>query len=233
MGEAAVEVNTVEDGDDDDDDDVDDILEEFSTSEGINSNELEHPLTPQPPVTPTQTDTTETTASVTSSETPVIPVTPPAEESIIETSLPVASASFPVSDPLSIENENKKELELMKDINRLQNELKNAATKVNTLQQQLQAMDKYKEISDSYLSISEGASDPRIWFENILKIEKQNLIRVELKNQEMNKKIEKLEKERNDSVVKNAKIEKSILDAKKIAENATKEMKKAKSSEEK
>merc|ERR1711990_109175 len=182
MGEAAVEVNTVEDGDDDDDDDVDDILEEFSTSEGINSNELEHPLTPQPPVTPTQTDTTETTSPVTSSETPVIPVTPPAEESNIETSLPV-------SDPLSIENENKKELELMKDINRLQNELKNAASKVNTLQQQLQAMDKYKEISDSYLSISEGASDPRIWFENILKIEKQNLIRVELKNQEMNKKI--------------------------------------------
>ena len=41
-------------------------------------------------------------------------------------------------DPLSIENENEKELELMNDITRLQNELKTAANKVNTLQQQLQ-----------------------------------------------------------------------------------------------
>ena len=133
--DAAEEVSTVDDGDDDDD--VDDILEEFSTTEGneeINSNELEHPLTPQPPV-PTQTDTTE--RPVTPSESPVIPVTPPAEEKTPQTNI---ETSLPVQDPLSIENENKKELEMMKDINRLQNELKNAANKVNTLQQQLQGI---------------------------------------------------------------------------------------------
>ena len=115
----------------------------------------------------------------------------------------------------------------MNDINRLQNELKTAQTKVNTLQQQVQAMDKYKQTADSYLAVSEGAPDPVIWFENVLKVEREGLLKATVKNQELTKKIATLEKERNDSVVKNAKIEKSILDAKKQAENATKEMKKA------
>ena len=55
-----------------------------------------------------------------------------------------------------------------------------------------------------------------------MKIEKEERLKVALKNQELVKKIATLERERNDSVVKNAKIEKSILDAKKSAENATK-----------
>merc|ERR1711990_368594 len=138
-----------------------------------------------------------------------------------------SAAATESADPLSIENENLKELELMNDINRLQNELKTAQTKVNTLQQQVQAMDKYKQTADSYLAVSEGAPDPVIWFENVLKVEREGLLKANVKNQELTKKIASLEKERNDSVVKNAKIEKSILDAKKQAESATKEMKKA------
>ena len=67
-------------------------------------------------------------------------------------------------DPLSIENENKKELELMNDISTLQTDLKEAATKVNSLQQQLHAMEKYKQVADSFMSISEGASDPAVWY---------------------------------------------------------------------
>ena len=55
-----------------------------------------------------------------------------------------------------------------------------------------------------------------------MKVEKEERLKVALKNQELVKKIATLERERNDSVVKNAKIEKSILDAKKSAENATK-----------
>ena len=148
-----------------------------------------------------------------------------------------SAAATESADPLSIENENLKELELMNDINRLQNELKTAQTKVNTLQQQVQgiyllffillfiyilAMDKYKQTADSYLAVSEGAPDPVIWFENVLKVEREGLLKANVKNQELTKKIASLEKERNDSVVKNAKIEKSILDAKKQAESATK-----------
>ena len=57
-----------------------------------------------------------------------------------------------------------------------------------------------------------------------MKLEKEERLKVALKNQELVKKIATLERERNDSVVKNAKIEKSILDAKKSAENATKGM---------
>ena len=46
------------------------------------------------------------------------------------------------ADPLSIENENHKELELMNDISTLQTDLKEAESKANTLQQQLHAMEK-------------------------------------------------------------------------------------------
>lgn len=59
---------------------------------------------------------------------------------------------------------------------------------------------------------------------SVMKLEKEERLKVALKNQELVKKIATLERERNDSVVKNAKIEKSILDAKKSAENATKGM---------
>ena len=83
-------------------------------------------------------------------------------------------------------------------------------------------MDKYKQTADSYLAVSEGAPDPVIWFENVMKVERESLLKANVKNQELTKKIASLEKERNDSVVKNAKIEKSILDAKKQAESATK-----------
>ena len=86
----------------------------------------------------------------------------------------------------------------------------------------ISAMDKYKQTADSYLAVSEGAPDPVIWFENVLKVEREGLLKANVKNQELTKKIASLEKERNDSVVKNAKIEKSILDAKKQAESATK-----------
>ena len=86
----------------------------------------------------------------------------------------------------------------------------------------ISAMDKYKQTADSYLAVSEGAPDPVIWFENVMKVERESLLKANVKNQELTKKIASLEKERNDSVVKNAKIEKSILDAKKQAESATK-----------
>ena len=72
------------------------------------------------------------------------------------------------------------------------------------------------------MTISEGATDPVIWFQSVMKMEKEEKLKVTIKNQELIKKIERLERERNDSVVKNAKIEKSILDAKKTADNATK-----------
>lgn len=137
------------------------------------------------------------------------------------------------ADPLSIENENHKELELMNDISTLQTDLKEAESKANTLQQQLHAMEKYKSVADSFMTISEGATDPVIWFQSVMKMEKEETLKVTVKNQELIKKIERLERERNDSVVKNAKIEKSILDAKKKADNADKEAKKAKQSDEK
>ena len=201
------------------DDDVDDILNEFSTQEVISSD---HPLSPQ--------GEDKSSESESQPELTYVPKTTQLDSDLKDNSKPDDEIN-----PLSIINENEKELELMTDINRLQNELKSAATKVNTLQQQLQGsyrsciiqllfylvMHKYKQISDSYLAVSEGASDPKIWFENVMKIEKENFLRVSQKNSEMTKKIEKLEKERNDSVVKNAKIEKSILDAKKVADNST------------
>lgn len=199
------------------DDDVDDILNEFSTHEVISSD---HPLSPQG----------EEKSSESESQPELTHLTKTTQ---LDSDLKDNSKPDDEINPLSITNENEKELELMTDINRLQNELKSAASKVNTLQQQLQVMHKYKQISDSYLAVSEGASDPKIWFENVMKIEKESFLRVSQKNSEMTKKIEKLEKERNDSVVKNAKIEKSILDAKKVADNSTREMKKAKASEDK
>jgi len=121
----------------------------------------------------------------------------------------------------------------MNDISTLQTDLKEAESKANTLQQQLHAMEKYKSVADSFMTISEGATDPVIWFQSVMKMEKEETLKVTIKNQELIKKIERLERERNDSVVKNAKIEKSILDAKKKADNADKEAKKAKQSDEK
>ena len=54
-----------------------------------------------------------------------------------------------------------------------------------------------------------------------------------MKNAEFFKKVQSLEKERNDSVVKNAILEKSKLDANKKADECQKEAKRAKASEEK
>ena len=89
---------------------------------------------------------------------------PEPEVSAAEPEVPVSEPSPEPVDPLSIENENKKELELMNDISTLQTDLKEAATKVNSLQQQLHAMEKYKQVADSFMSISEGASDPAVWY---------------------------------------------------------------------
>ena len=44
-------------------------------------------------------------------------------------------------------------------------------------------MDKYKQISDSYLAISEGATEPSILFDNVMKIEKENFLKATVKNQ--------------------------------------------------
>ena len=93
----------------------------------------------------------------------------PKVEPVTEPEVPICEPENPEPspepvDPLSIENENKKELELMNDISTLQTDLKEAATKVNSLQQQLHAMEKYKQVADSFMSISEGASDPAVWY---------------------------------------------------------------------
>ena len=56
-----------------------------------------------------------------------------------------------VQDPLSLDNENHKELELMNDINSLQTDLKKAESKANTLQQQLHAMEKVVHIISCHL----------------------------------------------------------------------------------
>ena len=99
---------------------------------------------------------------------PEVPATEP-EVPAPEPEVPICEPENPEPspepvDPLSIENENKKELELMNDISTLQTDLKEAATKVNSLQQQLHAMEKYKQVADSFMSISEGASDPAVWY---------------------------------------------------------------------
>ena len=81
--------------------------------------------------------------------------------------------------------------------------------------------------------VSDGSSDPVTWFGKLQTQSKERLEKEVMKNAEFFKKVQSLEKERNDSVVKNAILEKSKLDANKKADECQKETKRAKASEEK
>ena len=106
--------------------DVDEILEEFSSELGEISNAI-----PEENEVDNQVDLKEQQNTSRECETNDVALEKNQERNSV-----ICSKNN--IDPLSIENENEKELELMNDITRLQNELKTAANKVNTLQQQLQ-----------------------------------------------------------------------------------------------
>ena len=152
-----------------DEETAEDIIEQMTLEENqepiLEPQEIEEPepqeKEPDPPIEPEDHRPEPEVASPKPEVSPAEPEVSPAEPEV-----PVFEpepSPEPV-DPLSIENENKKELELMNDISTLQTDLKEAATKVNSLQQQLHAMEKYKQVADSFMSISEGASDPAVWY---------------------------------------------------------------------
>mgnify|MGYP000163202073 CR=1 FL=1 len=68
---------------------------------------------------------------------------PEINDSIIETG----------NDPLSLENENERELELMDEISKLQFELKNAQIKMTDLQNNVLQLNSAKIIADSFLKV--------------------------------------------------------------------------------
>ena len=74
-----------------------------------------------------------------------------ADDIIEQMTVTAEESTDAVQDPLSLDNENHKELELMNDINSLQTDLKKAESKANTLQQQLHAMEKVVYIMSCHL----------------------------------------------------------------------------------
>merc|ERR1712037_1091098 len=94
-------------------------------------------------------------------------------------------------------------------------------------------LNELKPIAQQFVKVSGGSRDPLAWFQALKKDDAERAQAATVKSNELVRKIQNLEKERNDSVMKYAMVEKRVLDSSRAAENATKEAAKAKAKKKK
>ncbi|CAG5083547.1 Oidioi.mRNA.OKI2018_I69.PAR.g10404.t1.cds [Oikopleura dioica] len=122
----------------------------------------------------------------------------------------------PLADPLSMDNEDLQHAGIMAELSQLKSELANAHANIFRLKTQVENLNELKPIA-----------------EHVEKDDAERAQAATVKSNELVRKIQNLEKERNDSVMKYAMVEKRVLDSSRAAENATKEAAKAKANEDK
>lgn len=194
------------------------------TSQETEAATVEHPLSPSPSRPESRVEELEKDKG----EPPSVPAD--LTESRHD---PVSAKPQALADPLSMDNEDKKHAALMTELSQLKSELANAHANIFRLKTDVENLNDLKPIAQQFVKVSGGSRDPLAWFQALKRDDVERAQAATVKSNELVRKIQNLEKERNDSVMKYAMVEKRVLDSSRAAENATKEAAKAKANEEK
>jgi len=196
------------------------------TSPETDASTVDHPLSPPPSRSESRVDEPEKDEDEPSS----VPADPYLTESRPD---PVSTKPQELADPLSMDNEDIKHAALMTELSQLKSELANAHANIFRLKTEVENLNELKPIAQQFVKVSGGSRDPLAWFQALKKDDAERAQAATVKSNELVRKIQNLEKERNDSVMKYAMVEKRVLDSSRAAENATREAAKAKANEEK
>ena len=202
------------------------IAPEQITSPETETSAVEHPLSPSP----SRPESRVEESVKDKDEPPSVPADLTESRQDPASEIPKPQA---LVDPLSMDNEDIKHAALMTELSQLKSELANAHANIFRLKTDVENLNELKPIAQQFVKVSGGSRDPLAWFQALKKDDAERAQAATVKSNELVRKIQNLEKERNDSVMKYAMVEKRVLDSSRAAENATKETAKAKANEKK